>query len=338
MNKILYLAPLQGYTELEFRRAWSKFFTGFDLAVSPFIPLVEGTKFKAVHLRDVLLDGNKELRVIPQVLGNDPEKFLLLAQRLHDLGYETMNWNLGCPKNSVARKKRGSGLLPFPDMIYEILEKIIPSLPVKLSIKTRLGFFSPNEFAALIKVYNSFPLQNLIVHPRIGLQMYDGTMFLDEFEQFLTEIKHEVVFSGEIFDFGSFEKFQIRFPSIKSWMIGRAALSNPFLPDWIKTGKTEVDEQKIRLKLQHFHEELYCEIRHRMGDERPLLNKMKDYWSYFSHWFQNGQSIFIHLAHLDSLHEFNDSIKRYFESEALAPAFGRSNRPLTTNPQSLIHI
>ena len=334
MNQTLYLAPLQGYTELEFRRAWSKFFTGFDLAVSPFIPLVEGAKFRSHHLRDVMPDGNKDMPLIPQVLGNDPAKFVMLAHRLHDLGYKTINWNLGCPKNSVAHKKRGSGLLPFPEMIHQILGKIITELPVKLSIKTRLGYFKPNEFEALIAVYNSFPLQNIIIHPRTGLQMYDGQMFLNDFEKALPKIKHEVVFSGDIVDYNSYEKLKVRFPSINSWMIGRGVLSNPFLPEWIKTGKTEDDEQKIRSKLLHFHEELYCEIRHRVKNEKPLLNKMKDYWSYFAHWFQNEESIFVHLAHLDTMIEFNDSIKHFFETEALAPMAGRSNRPLTTNPQA----
>jgi len=61
MNNILYLAPLQGYTELEFRRAWSKFFTGFNLALSPFIPLVEGDRFRSHH------QGNKwaESQIVP---------------------------------------------------------------------------------------------------------------------------------------------------------------------------------------------------------------------------------------------------------------------------------
>ncbi len=338
MNNILYLAPLQGYTELEFRRAWSKFFTGFDLALSPFIPLVEGERFRSHHLRDVMPDSNKDLTVIPQVLGNDPAKFLMLAQSLSELGFETMNWNLGCPKRIVARKKRGSGLLPFPEMIREILEKIIPALPLKLSIKTRLGYYSPIEFTGLIEVYNSFPLQSLIVHPRTGLQIYDGDMFLDDFEKALPNIRHQVVFSGEIVDYDSYKNFCLRFPSITGWMIGRAVLSNPFLPEWIKSGKAETNDQKIRLKLQHFHEELYCEIRHRIKNERPLLNKMKDYWSYFSHWFINGQSIFIHLAHTNSLIEFNNSVKKFFETESLAPFEGRSNRPLTTTCRSFIHI
>jgi len=338
MSHILYLAPLQGYTELEFRRAWSKFFTGFDLALSPFIPLVEGARFRNQHLRDVLPDSNKELQVIPQILGNDSGKFLLLAHRLHDLGYELMNWNLGCPKKSVANKKRGSGLLPFPGMIREILEKIIPELPLKLSIKTRLGYYSAAEFSALIKVYNNFPLENLIIHPRTGIQMYDGKMYLDNFEKALPEISQEVVFSGEITDYESYAYFSSRFPTIKNWMIGRSVLSNPFLAEWIKTGHIETNEQRIRLKLLHFHEELFCEIRHRTRNERPLLSKMKDYWSYFSHWFQNEQSIFIQLAHLDSLNEFNDLVRKFFETEPLAPFSGRSNRPLSTNPQSVIHI
>jgi len=103
---MIYLAPLQGYTEVEFRLAWSAFFTGIDVAVSPFIPLSESLVFKPKHLRDVIPEQNTRLPVIPQVLGNEPGKFVRLAQQLADLGYETLNWNLGLPQASGSQKKK----------------------------------------------------------------------------------------------------------------------------------------------------------------------------------------------------------------------------------------
>ncbi len=323
---MLFLAPLQGYTEVEFRRAWSTVFTGIDIAVSPFIPLAEGIRFRDKHLRDVLPKENLRLPVIPQVLGNDPAKFLNLAIRLKDLGYETVNWNLGCPKKSVARKKRGSGILPYPELLRDILEQIIPALPLRLSIKTRLGYESPEEFYKLIEVYNDFPLEALIIHPRTGIQQYEGEMFLDVFDQTINEIKHKLVFSGDIKDKQSYLDLKKRYPQISDWMIGRGVLSNPFLPEIILDKNDASDTEALRNRQFNFYEELYCEIRNKFERTNPTLNKMKDYWSYFSLWFTDSEEIFLKLARMDNLEKFMIFAKRILKEQSLSSIEGRTNR------------
>lgn len=323
---MLILAPLQGYTEVEFRRAWSRVFVGFDFAVSPFIPLAEGSRFRDRHLHDVLPNENKRMPVVPQVLGNDPQKFITLANRLQELGYTRMNWNLGCPKRTVARKKRGSGILHYPAMIRDILEQIIPQLPIKLSIKTRLGYESPEEFFKLIELYNDFPLESLMIHPRTGVQQYEGEMFLDTLDSTIDQIKHPIVFSGDIKDWQSYEDLAVRYPQIKDWMIGRGALSNPFLPEIILQKEGLDDLENLRTRLCNFHDELYFEIEAKFNHSRIILNKMKDYWSYFALWFRNTDEIFITLARLQSLNEFMELARRTLKENPLSPFYGRTNR------------
>ena len=323
---MLILAPLQGYTEVEFRRAWSTVFSGLDLAVSPFIPLAEGIRFRDKHLRDVLPNKNPRIKVVPQALGNDPVKFINLARRLKDLGYESVNWNLGCPKRTVARKKRGSGILPYPELLRDILEKIIPELPLNLSIKTRLGYERPDEFFKLIEVYNDFPLESLIIHPRTGIQQYEGDMFLDVLDQNINEIKHQIVFSGDIKDIQSYFDLKKRYPQVSDWMIGRGVLSNPALPEIILNKKSASDAETLRKRQIYFHEELYCEIRNKFERSKPTLNKMKDYWSYFSLWFTDSERIFLKLARMDDLEKFMIFAKRILKDQPLSPIEGRTNR------------
>lgn len=327
-TQTLILAPLQGYTEVDFRLAWSSVFSGIDSAVSPFIPLASGSRFRDKHLRDVLPESNRRMKVIPQVLGNDPEKFLTLAQRLEDLGYETVNWNLGCPKRTVARKKRGSGILPYPELLREILEKLVPRLPVRLSVKTRLGYENPEEFYELVLVYNDFPLESLIVHPRTGIQQYEGDMFMEVLDQTIGEIRHRVVFSGDIADRQSFTNFSARFSTISDWMIGRGMLSNPALAEII-LGKEEADDPAIlRTRQIYFHQELYCEIRAKLQRTKTILNKMKDYWSYFSRWFEDSERIFVMLARLNDLEEFINISKKILNEQPLSSIEGRPNRQI----------
>jgi tRNA-dihydrouridine synthase len=137
--KNLILAPLRGFTDAVFRNAFQRHFQGVEMAVAPFVTTVNGTRIKSSHLRDLAPAKNRALPVVPQILGNDADTFICLARTLLDLGYTEINWNLGCPYPMVAKKMRGSGLLPHPDTIERILEKALNGFTGKLSIKTRLG-------------------------------------------------------------------------------------------------------------------------------------------------------------------------------------------------------
>lgn len=325
---MIYLAPLQGYTEVEFRTAWSAFFSGVDLAVSPFIPLSASIVFKPAHLRDVMPEQNRRLPVIPQVLGNETGKFVRLAHRLADMGYTSINWNLGCPKRQVARKKRGAGLLPYPDLLRELLDSMVPQLPISLSIKTRLGYTSPDEFHALIKVYNDYPLDCLMIHPRTGIQMYEGDMHLHVLDELIGEIKHKIVFSGDISTPEILNGLKQRFPVINHWMLGRGVLVNPFLPEIIIKGSSHLTEEAIRNRQYYFVEELFCEMKEKAKRERAILNKMKDYWSYFARWFQNDTEVFRHLSRIQNLPEFLQAAKACLDKQPLAPFEKRTGRPV----------
>lgn len=326
---MIYLAPLQGYTEVGFRRAWSNLFTGIDMAVSPFIPLAEGMRFRNSHLRDVIPHENIRIPVIPQILGNDPVKFIRLSERLADLGYKTVNWNLGCPKNSVARKKRGSGILPFPEEIRQILDTVVPGMPIRLSVKTRMGYQHPEEFYRLIEVFNDYPLESLMIHPRIGIQLYTGELYLNILDQVIDEIRHPIVFSGDISDKNVFLKTKHRYPQISDWMLGRGVLVNPFLPEMIGSDPFDREEQTIRKRQRVFHEELYCEMRDKLRRERSMLNKMKDYWSYFARWFEGENEIFRQLAHQQTLASFMDRAAKILNEQPLAGFYGRSNQQVS---------
>jgi len=235
-----YLAPLRGITDNIFRTVYERRFGRFDYTVAPFIPTILGNRVKDHHIRDLLLDNsvvindingvnNVRDRLIPQIIGRDPTGFLLLSQKFADMGFLSVNWNLGCPAPLVAKKARGSGLLPHTDVITRFLDEVIPKIPIPLSIKARLGYESPNELEALIPRFNDYPIKELMIHPRTGIQLYGGTVDIDKFETCLNLSKHTVVYNGDITSVETFKRLIKRFPSINKWMIGRGIVMNPFL-------------------------------------------------------------------------------------------------------------
>ena len=230
---MLLLAPMQGLTELIFRETYQQCFPGaFDCAISPFLSLTHGNLSQAsVKVADVDVESNKNsIPVIPQILGHEPVEFVSLANRLFDLGHPVVNWNIGCPVRRVAAKHRGSGILPYPAEIQEILTFVVPRLKGVLSVKMRLGYNSPDECDAVIPILNQFPIKEIIVHPRIGRQQYGGQVNLDKFAEVVKMSVHKIVYNGDICTLGDYKKIRTLFPDTRDVMIGRGALYNPLLP------------------------------------------------------------------------------------------------------------
>jgi len=314
MSFKLYLAPLRGITDYIYRNTFARYFNGFDAAVTPFIPTLKAIRAKPSHLKDVLPENNSAMPIVPQIIGNNHENFIPLAAQLSDLGYETVNWNLGCPFPMVAKKQRGSGLLPYPDKIEHFLEKTVPAIPNRLSIKIRLGRKTSAELDRLIPIFNRYPLQEIIVHPRTGIQMYDGKPDLDAFEKCLSMAHHRVVYNGDITDLKSFTDLSHRFKATDAWMIGRGAIVNPFLPAIIKNGRDNFNNQVVTFKT--FYEELFEAYQKVFSGPGHLLERMKGFWTYFSQAFKDGRKIRKKIHRTLKLPRYLEIVERFFEEDA----------------------
>lgn len=313
MKPTLLLAPIQGITERFYRNTFQKHFDGFDYAVSPFIATSRQKNVEKKFIREFADYKDCEMQTIPQILGKDPDDFISYANTLYEMGHTTVNWNLGCPYPMVTNKGKGSGMLCYPYQVESFLEKVIPSLKGKLSIKLRLGLLYKDEILQLIPLFNRFPLTELIIHPRTGRQMYNGTVDLNAFEQCLEISSHEIAYNGDINTIVDFVSRVQRFPSIKKWMIGRGALNNPFLPMEIKNGTNYSFEEKIRI-VHNFHNELFNELKNRLTSDSHIMDKMKEQWFHLSQLFPDGAKIYKRLKKKTKLNHFEEEVERAFES------------------------
>lgn len=278
-SHFFYLAPLRGLTDAIFRETFSRHFHGFDAAVAPFINPQRKSLYDDKMLSDVLPRHNPTLPLVPQLLHTDPEQFLVLAGRLAGLGYRHVNWNLGCPMPMVAKKKRGSGLLPYPEEIVGILERVMPELEVELSIKTRLGYHDAAELAALLPALDAFSLKEIVIHARLGRELYKGPTYPEGFAACLTLTRHTVIYNGDITHLEIFRALSERFPAVNRWMIGRGALANPFLVEEIK-GFPKESAARRKERIHAFHEELYARYQDRLSGPGHILGRAKQLWTY----------------------------------------------------------
>ena len=270
------LAPMQGLTEVLFRRVYEQCFPGaIPLAVAPFIALTRNLRFSTdnAQIRDVLPENNRgSIPVIPQILGKEPEEFILVANHLHDMGYDEVNWNMGCPMRAITAKHRGCGLMPYPDEVRAILDAVVPKLHTKLSVKVRLGLKDKDDIFNMVPVLNDYPLASVTIHPRLGRQQYTGVPDLETFGEVLPLIKAPVIYNGDICSDADIHRIRERFPQVADIMVGRGILYNLLLPLQQATNDT-----KARTAL--FIGRLMDEIKRCMPTPQATLRKSKEYWA-----------------------------------------------------------
>lgn len=297
------LAPMDGVTDFPYRNAWMETFQSYSCmhkAVSPFVTLVPGGKVRSSHLRD-LFPANNKMEIEPQILGNEEDWFLPMAEALRDLGYASVNWNLGCPVRQVAHKQRGSGLLPYPERIASFLDRVLPASPLALSVKIRLGYRSAREIYPVMEVLNSYPLKYVAIHPRIGVQLYGGQADWDGLESILPLMKHPCVYSGDIDSVGRAECFQRRFPGIREIMLGRGVIADPFLPCRLVGISFSAEDEKLLFRC--FVRALLRQYRRAGLPEQTVLQRQKLFWSKFAGTFV-PEGAFEQIKRLSSVQEY----------------------------------
>jgi tRNA-dihydrouridine synthase B len=313
VDPFLYLAPMKGFTSALYRKLYTTHFKGVDAAISPFISSLSCKRVKDSHIKDILPENNDDLPLIPQIISNDPNGFILLSKRFYDLGYDCVNWNLGCPFPTVAKKKRGSGLLPYPERIKSFLDSVLPQIPNRLSIKTRLGRKTNEDIFELIPIFNQYPLDEIVIHPRTGIQLYSGIPDQATFKECLALLEHCVVYNGDIFDTKTFHNLNGLYPEVDRWMLGRGVLVNPFLPEMIKSGNGNVPGNIETFK--QFHDDLFEAYRDKLSGPAHIVDKMKGYWQYFSRGFQNGRNLFKKIKKLKSPEKYSTIIDQFFQED-----------------------
>jgi len=311
----LHSSPLQGFTDFRFRNAFQKYFGGIDKFIAPYIRINGEPEIKPGNIRDILPANNSSLDLIPQIITKDAREFLFVAKFVQKLGYNELNWNLGCPYPMVAKRGMGSGLLSTPDKIDEILTRVFAETDLQVSVKMRLGYESPKEVFHVLPVLEKHNLANITIHPRIGKQLYKGEVDLKTFEECLALSSHKIFYNGDINSVQSFREMKARFPSIDNWMIGRGLIADPFLPAMIKADNPAYPENRYEI-FKSFHDELCSSYEEALSGQKHLLIKMYSFWEYFIQSFPNSKKSLKKIKKSQSLSVYRETVKQLIYNEA----------------------
>ena len=305
-----YFAPLEGISGYVYRNAWEQHFGPIDKYFTPFISPNQNGTFSSRELNDILPEHNEGMNIVPQILTNRAEDFIRTAKQLQEYGYEEVNLNLGCPASTVVSKKRGSGFLTETKLLEECLAEIFLKLDMKISIKTRIGKEDPEEWHQLMEIYNQFPMEELIIHPRTRADFYkNNTIHLDVFAQMLEISKNKVCYNGDIFTLEAYEVLKQRFPQVDMVMLGRGLIRNPGLLKELD-GEGRISKEELR----SFHDTVYQAYQRVMSGDRNTLFKMKELWCYMATLWPEGESFGKKIKKANRLSEYELAVSKWFEN------------------------
>lgn len=333
----LYFAPLEGITGYLYRNAHHDFYTGIDKYYTPFLSPGPTAGLGEKMLRDILPENNSGIPLVPQLLTNRAGDFIKSVEIIRGYGYREVNLNLGCPSGTVVAKKKGSGFLYYPEELEQFLDEIfesgiVASGEVEISIKTRIGKNSPEEWPKLMEIYNRYPVKELVIHPRIQKDFYRNDTKPEAFEYALTESRNPVVYNGDLFTLEDVVEFTKKFPTVDTVMIGRGLITDPGLaekihtcegnsagggrdPEGISAGSSQKLSQERSQELTHLQEFLSrveTDYTKAFSGDRNVLFKMKELWRYVIERFPDSGNYAKRIKKAQTLLEYQAAVGELF--------------------------
>lgn len=319
-----YLAPMEGLTGFVFRNAFQKHFGDIDTYFTPFI---NNKKMNYKEIKDILPEHNKGMHVVPQILTNRAEDFLAIAKELGNYGYESVNLNLGCPSGTVVTKHRGAGFLAVPEELDHFLEEIFADCPLRISVKTRIGINDAGEWERILSIYEKYPMEELIIHPRVQKDFYNNTPDMDAFLYAVENSRHTLCYNGDICSVDDYKAWIQKMEGkdrehgsgstaqhTEHMMLGRGILKNPGLVGELM-GHAPITKDQFHA----FHDDVLKGYLDVMSGERNTLFRMKELWFYFAKYFTEPEKYVKQIKKTQRVAEYRVIVDNLFREQEWQP-------------------
>jgi tRNA-dihydrouridine synthase len=307
----VYLAPLQGLTDHTFRKVFPRHFHGIDRAYTPYFSINSKNMPSKNKVAKFLDAGRGSFEIIPQVLTTDAKAFSAFTELARDMDIAMVNLNMGCPFAVVTKKGKGAGMLPHPEKVDAFLEDISTTSKTAVSLKVRLGLESEKELFELIPVFNRYPVKEIIIHPRIGSDYYEGSPNRGLYAEAEAQLKSEVIYNGDLFSTEDYHAFAERFPHTRKIMLGRGILQNPFLCEQLKGTK---NTENPTSRLQDYLCDLVLELAADRSKGEKFPQGIKEFWWYLSKSFNHPEAVFDLIKVENTFEGYYTAVDKVFSS------------------------
>lgn len=305
-----YVAPMEGLTDRIWRQAHQKWFGVAGAPAryyAPFLSPPENRVLIKKKMAELAPEANPGTPVVPQLLAKDGALAAWMIGELRKLGYTEVNLNLGCPAGTVTAKGKGSGMLRDLEKLDAFLSGVFSAAEGPITVKTRLGVEKPEEFAAILDIYNRYPIAELTIHPRVMRQLYRGQADRSAFAKALPACQMPVCYNGDITTPEQLHALEAEFPSLSAVMVGRGIIADPALLRRARGGPAA-----SKAELRGYLDDLYHGYTELFGSAGCAISRMKGHWFYLIHRFEGSEKLEKQLKKLREPWEYEVVVNQIF--------------------------
>jgi tRNA-dihydrouridine synthase B len=304
VNNNILLAPMAGLTDLPLRRLAKQ--GGAGLVYTEMVS-AKALVYRNKKTKKLLTILDEERPVSVQIFGGDSYSMSEAAKIVQDLGADIVDINLGCPVRKIAKAGAGAKLLTNEKLVSRILESIVKSVKIPVTIKIRIGLLPEQNVAPeIIKIAQDCGIKMVAIHARSASQGHSGAPDLNAFAQSCDGAKIPIIGNGGIINEETALEF-LKIPNCVGIMIGHGAVGNYSIfrriEEFFKTGKKlslPTQKEKIKWLKQHmtYSTEFY-------GEKKGLI-LMRKVSHYYIKDMPNAAKIRGEINSMTILEDFNN--------------------------------
>ena len=271
-NRIVF-APMAGISNESFRSIIKSM--GAGLIYSEMVSNM-GIIYNSKNTINMLKINDGERPISIQIFGSDVDSFVKASKYVcENAKPDIIDINMGCPVPKVAlRSQAGSGLLKDPQKIYEIVNAVVNSVNVPVTVKIRAGWNNNTiNCVEVAKLIEKAGASAIAIHPRTREQGYSGKADWNLIKSVKESVSIPVIGNGDITTIYDAKKM-LEETGCDAIMIGRATIGNPwFIRECVEYVENNniIDgpTNKERIDMMVYHYEL---IKKNEGDKKAILD------------------------------------------------------------------
>lgn len=299
-NNII-LAPMAGVTDLPFRLLCKEQGAG--------LLCMEMVSAKAIYYNNKNTESlmeidERERPVSLQLFGSDADIMSEMAKKIEEKPFDILDINMGCPVPKVAGNGEGSALMKKPELVREIVSKVVKATCKPVTVKIRKGFDESCVNAVEIaKIIEDCGAAAVAVHGRTREQYYSGRADWDIIRQVKEAVSIPVIGNGDVTGPESAKKM-LEETGVDGIMIGRAARGNPWIfgqiKEYLETGtlpqKPELSEVR-EMMLRHAKMQLECK------GEYTGIREMRKHVAWYTAGYPNSAKLRAKINEVETYQE-----------------------------------
>lgn len=262
---------MEGLGDRSFRKAM-RAIGGFDEATTEFLRVPINAHVPSLAARY----QSQEIAPVPlaaQLMGSDPELMGAMAREIEARGAPRIDFNCGCPSNTVTGRGAGSSLLKDPELLYANAKAMCMAVKVPVTLKMRSGFNDTSLFQENLLAAQESGVRFITLHPRTKVDGYGPPARWDLIAEAKALLKIPLVGNGDILNVEDALRM-LKQTACDALMIGRGSVINPFIFHQIRA---HFEEREYQISWNDFERYFaaFCAEVPEDSTKKGRINKLK---------------------------------------------------------------